>query len=248
MTPCELKLLLCDVFDGEHNVSMHTHSGAELILVESGTCALDIGGVRYRGEAGSMFFIPPETEHNQLNYGVVRDRYCAFVISDTEWNQRSGVIEIGRDYLIGEWLEHLRGLHIGSDHSSEPGLLCALIARIRHIEHHHRELLTMEPAGRAIHFMEGSFADLNLNLGRIAAHTGISVSYLKLLFKRQFDCGPIAYLTELRLAKAEQLLNNPYLRIGEIAILCGFRDPDYFSRLFRRHRNQTPHEFRSHQR
>lgn len=77
----------------------------------------------------------------------------------------------------------------------------------------------------------------------------IKISHMSLSsFMRVFaDCigvAPMNYLNEIRLYKACSMLQDTGLSITEIAMKTGFNDSNYFSRLFRKHLNITPREFR----
>jgi two-component system response regulator YesN len=52
------------------------------------------------------------------------------------------------------------------------------------------------------------------------------------------------YLTEVRIAKARELLRNTALKSFEIADQIGYSDPHYFSYVFRKHTGVSPTEFR----
>ena len=55
----------------------------------------------------------------------------------------------------------------------------------------------------------------------------------------------MAYLTELRIQKACELLDNSDLRIAEIASRVGYDDKLYFSRIFRQHTGLPPTAYRT---
>lgn len=55
---------------------------------------------------------------------------------------------------------------------------------------------------------------------------------------------PQAYLTDIRIEKAKELLTLPSLRISEVAELIGYSDPLYFSRIFKKKTGQSPREFK----
>lgn len=67
--------------------------------------------------------------------------------------------------------------------------------------------------------------------------------YLRKLFKKEMSVTPLEYLTNLRMKKAEGLLSvmwaNEY-SISEVAGMCGFEDPLYFSRVFKKHFGCSP--------
>lgn len=96
-------------------------------------------------------------------------------------------------------------------------------------------------AMRIIHELH---TDPNLDLVRIAERVDVSVGHLMKCFKMEGTGTPIRRLNEFRLARARTLLLRTDSPIREIALATGFRDPLYFSRLFRRSTGQSPTEFR----
>jgi AraC-like DNA-binding protein len=84
----------------------------------------------------------------------------------------------------------------------------------------------------------------SLTIDSIAEHFDIHRSTLCSLFKRNTDLSAKDYITEKRLKKAEQLLTSTQDKISDIAIMCGFNDPNYFSRMFRKARGMTPRDYR----
>lgn len=78
----------------------------------------------------------------------------------------------------------------------------------------------------------------------VAAHVGVSRSYLHRAFHAVFGCAPGAYLTDYRLDRAIQLLRHSTLSVSAVAASAGFSDPFYFSRLFRRRMGMSPSDYR----
>lgn len=69
-----------------------------------------------------------------------------------------------------------------------------------------------------------------------------SADYIRKLFKRETGVTPHRYLSDLRLTEAEGWLNcmGKEANITEIARRCGFREPLYFSRMFKKKYGQSP--------
>ena len=67
-------------------------------------------------------------------------------------------------------------------------------------------------------------------------------------FKRRFEqatgMSPLAYVHTLRLEEAKQMLEATEDSIESIAHVDGYEDPAFFARLFRRHDDLTPGQYR----
>ena len=52
------------------------------------------------------------------------------------------------------------------------------------------------------------------------------------------------YLTEIRMNRARELLAGTELSMKEICGEVGYSDPNYFSRIFKKHTGLTPTEYK----
>jgi AraC-like DNA-binding protein len=84
----------------------------------------------------------------------------------------------------------------------------------------------------------------HLSVDEIAQVAGCSPSHLNRCFRRYFDQSTTAYLIEQRLARAADLLLGTQRSIDDICYACGFSQRAYFSRLFKRHLQQSPAAYR----
>lgn len=73
----------------------------------------------------------------------------------------------------------------------------------------------------------------------------LSPSRLRQLFKKETGKSPMGYLTEMRLAKAAQLIKGTFLSIKEVGALTGTGDASHFVRAFKRQYGHTPTTFRT---
>ena len=83
-----------------------------------------------------------------------------------------------------------------------------------------------------------------LSLNEIASHIGVSKSTALNLFRRFLHTTPVDYLIGYRLQAASRLLKNTNKKVKIIAYESGFRNVDYFCRLFKRRYHLTPSEYR----
>ncbi len=97
----------------------------------------------------------------------------------------------------------------------------------------------------ALQYMEENFADDSMTLNRVAGVANVSANHFSALFSQEMEQTFIEYLTQLRMNKAKELLRCTDKRSGEIAIEVGYKDPHYFSFLFKKTQGCTPSEYRN---
>jgi len=81
----------------------------------------------------------------------------------------------------------------------------------------------------------------------VAEAIGVNRSVLSRRFRAETGIAPTQYLIRWRLQRASVLLQESSVSVRAIAEQCGYRDPAYFARAFRRLTGQTPMECRSNQ-
>ncbi|MGG6314509.1 response regulator transcription factor [Paenibacillus macerans] len=84
----------------------------------------------------------------------------------------------------------------------------------------------------------------DLNLSEIAEQYHYNVSYLSDLFKTKTGQSFLQYLTDVRMNKAVQLLEETPLALNDIAELTGFSNASYFSTKFKKVFGMSPSEYR----
>ena len=86
--------------------------------------------------------------------------------------------------------------------------------------------------GRVISITQKSFTNPSLSLPSIAAEIGYDPKYLSSLFKKKKGITYTQYLRELRIKHAVFLMEQGVVSVKNVAILSGFGDALYFSKVF----------------
>ncbi|MCA1059745.1 response regulator [Rossellomorea aquimaris] len=84
----------------------------------------------------------------------------------------------------------------------------------------------------------------DINLQDIADRFYLSREYISRKFKQDYGATITDYITNIRMEKAKKLLENPYLKIYEVAYGVGYGNEKYFSKVFKKHAGVTPNEYR----
>jgi two-component system response regulator YesN len=97
------------------------------------------------------------------------------------------------------------------------------------------------PLQKAADYIRNHFAE-PIYLGSVAQVCGVSASYLSRLFSEHMDCPFTDYLNRCRVERAVELLKGKKFSVKEAANMTGYRDPNYFSKIFRKYKGISPSE------
>jgi len=98
--------------------------------------------------------------------------------------------------------------------------------------------------GRAVDLMLANIRD-PLDIDTICTRVDAPKWTLNRLFRKHLKQTPAAYYRYLRLSQAKNMLLNSTYQISEIGSLCGFENPESFSRAYMRLFGRTPTQTRS---
>lgn len=88
------------------------------------------------------------------------------------------------------------------------------------------------------------FTDPALAIRDLAALCGITEAYFRRLYKEIHGETPLATVTRLRIGRAKEALASGQFSAAQVARICGYAEPCYFSREFRRYTGLSPGEYR----
>lgn len=107
------------------------------------------------------------------------------------------------------------------------------------------ELHTEDRVKRAQAYMEVHFADPDLTVDAVAAHVGYSESYFCTVFKQTTGTTVKDHVTKLRIERAKAYLwEKTPPTLADLALKVGYRDPNYFSTVFKRLAGTSPGAYR----
>ena len=93
-------------------------------------------------------------------------------------------------------------------------------------------------------YIEKNYADEDLSLNLLASHVNFSPNHLSMIFSQQTGQTFIKYLTDYRMNKAKELLRCTGKKSSVVSMEVGYKDPHYFSYLFKKTQGMTPTQFR----
>lgn len=97
---------------------------------------------------------------------------------------------------------------------------------------------------QAVAYIDGHFTEESLSLNQVAREVNISANYLSAVFSQEIGATFTEYVTGKRMERARELLRTTDKRSGEVAAAVGYKDPHYFSFLFKKTQGCTPRDYR----
>ena len=116
----------------------------------------------------------------------------------------------------------------------------ALMLRDRESENQGKRVLK-----KGLEYIEENFSEDSLSLNSVAGAIGVSGNYFSSVFSQEMQMTFIEYVTMKRMEKAKKLLRQTDKHSGEIAAEVGYKDPHYFSFVFKKTVGCTPREYRN---
>jgi two-component system response regulator YesN len=96
---------------------------------------------------------------------------------------------------------------------------------------------------KALAYMEREYAR-DISLDEIAAVVHLSPYYFSHVFKEETGVTFVERLTSIRMLHARRLLTTTDWPVTAVAKATGYRDLNYFCRVFKRYVGQTPRRYR----
>lgn len=146
--------------------------------------------------------------------------------------------EINSAYSIDQILESInkiQGVEEGRKYLSE-------ISSEIQTENNRNALKKNPTIIHAMEFIRNNYKE-NVTLGSLADYLNMNPSYLSRLLKKETGSNFVDILTQVRLEKAKQLLNEG-IRVAEVGEKVGYAEYAYFYQVFKRFEGISPSEYK----
>lgn len=95
-----------------------------------------------------------------------------------------------------------------------------------------------------VHYINDHCFEYDFQIQTMADHFGISPQYMRKLFRNSMNIGLSDYISQLKLERCMQLLQETDMSMNEIVVEIGNTDVSGFIRFFKKNTNMTPGEYR----
>lgn len=220
-----------------------------MYLVTEGNGVLHLPHRSFRIKQGDLFFTFPATPFRIESTDHLTYLYISFIgirgsmILDNLQLHKDCILE---DYafLIPFWMNALK---TASQNNVSLLAESVLLYTFAHIARDRAKEEKLTAASETVlivkKYIDDHFSDPSLSLGTICDHLSYNSKYISNAFKKQMGVGLNEYMRTTRIRQACALMERGFTCIGEIALFCGYSDPLYFSKSFKRTVGTTPREY-----
>lgn len=223
----------------------HSHKDWELVYCTGGDGEFEFPEQTIRYTAGDVVVIPPNTQHmNNSDKGF----------TNIHVNISDATIGVSTPFLISDDSErHILtafsdAFFFFNNREDNKELIVDAFGNL--IVNYVIAFRNAKPLRGVIGAIKSdilqNFTNCDYQLDEFLRTIPFSYDYLRKLFKSEMGMTPHAYLTGLRMQMAEKLLcaaKNTEQNVSQIAYVCGYAEPLYFSRVFKKHFGCSPKNY-----
>lgn len=235
------------VYVGKHaltwTVSRHCHRGWELIYCTSGNGELTFSGGTLTYGTNDVAIIPPMVPHSNVSAEGFTNIHINLTDAALSCSEPTIVRADSNGFLLGAFSA---AFYYYSQADDGPALLPIYGQLVVSLLSKHQ---TRRRNNDAVQLVEDDilrhYPDSSYDLNAFLDSQPFNTEYLKKLFKKETGMTPLQYLTKKRLENAASTLASMYgkANVSETAMMCGFSDPLYFSRLFKKQYGVSPRNY-----
>lgn len=238
------------LFVGEHpktyDVRWHSHDNWELVYCTSGQGFFRLkSGEIVNYQSGEVVVIPPMEIHANCSSDGFTNIHIT--LADPAFSDRTVFrVTDDKDHSLLSAFTQARNYYLSDINRRELVLAALGDLIVSYVVVFRSNTVYSKPVEQIRNSIRGHYADPRFALDQVIRELPFHYDYLRKLFKKEVGSSPLEYLTSLRMQAAEKILTamwtNEY-SISEVAQMCGYEDPLYFSRVFKKTFGSSPTAF-----
>ncbi|MBO5452746.1 MAG: helix-turn-helix transcriptional regulator [Clostridia bacterium] len=218
-----------------------------LFLVISGEGTLKINNKEFALCKGSLFFSFPQHFHEIEASEDFMYIYISFmgesiqgIFSELEISAENPVY-YNFEYLIDFWMNSIRRITRANSNLLTEGVLLYTLSFLSSREDH-IEIKSESESNfdLIVYYIDSHYTDPDISLKKISDIFSYTPKYLSKLFSKNMNMTFSGYINNLRVQHACSLIEDSVTSVSEISSACGFSDPLYFSKVFKKTTGFSP--------
>ena len=233
---------------GSTYIEPHTHDVSEIILVTEGEGVRTVDNAQLSFHPGSIIIIPPNVPHQSHSDGEYME---IFIQADQpiplagNSNRDVIVLEDDEENAVSTLMKMMLYRYIKGE-KNDPTLSLMFDLVIQLLSEKCAALQRDPVVEDVCRLLALHYNDPQLSLAELLESTGYNKDHIRRRFIAACGVTPSEYLTSLRIEHAKRLLkrkNELQFSVADIGEMCGYYDPHYFSRVFKKQVGVTPEMF-----
>lgn len=255
--PSSIKTATYRINRGQYALNLHWHDRMELIYLQKGELEVGYENNTHILHSNEIYIIPPRTPHSGIcksetaQWDVlmfdIRSFYnnvplsCDTLIPIFEGNTKFKMTSDNKETI--DCYKKIISLANKNSFESIVQIYRLIDLLLKH------SVLEIGDGIKSNHIIDEVLTyikdnlESDLNTKALSEKFGYSEEHFCRLFKESTKVTPTNYIKINRLNKAVNLLSTTDYSIGEISALCGFNEPNYFTRCFKAHFGKSPTEY-----
>ncbi|MBR6737324.1 MAG: helix-turn-helix transcriptional regulator [Clostridia bacterium] len=219
--------------------------------VSSGQATLSVNGKNYFIEAGDVFFIIPGalfylTPSSDFSYYYVSflGRRAQKLLDEEQVTTlnpvRKSLTEVGDAFKLA----------MVSSSQASLNLICESVILFTFGALNKRQDVSLRIKENKLIseirlYIDKNFYREELSLISVSKEFSYNPKYLSMLFNKVVGTGFSQYVTRVRINYALTLIEQGFTSVKDLSYMCGFKDPLYFSKVFKQKTGKSPSEYKS---
>ena len=214
-------------------------------LAFKGEATYKADGVSHHITPGTLFFAFPYQSHELIADKDFTYLYISFGGDDAErllknFNiRRENAVFEGFEHLIDFWMSAIRRISPENAGTLTESVLLYTLSFIND-DSAGKNRSNVPRFESILDYINRNFTDPELSISKVADIFFYNEKYLSSLFIKNTGVKFTDYLTKLRIDYAVNYISEHTVSVGDLAAACGFTDPLYFSKVFKKSTGYTP--------
>lgn len=218
-------------------------------LVLDGEGTLRLGNNSHKIEKGLAFFIPSNSYFSIERNGELKYVYISFYGRRAdELAERFELSEQHCTFDLTDSYEEISSfvlscLRKATAQNTDLFGECVLLYILTHLDT--KKTANDDLLSKMINLTGNQFTSPAFSLSTLASELGYNVKYLSFYFKKNKGIRFSDYLRDIRIKHATFLIEQGIISVKNVALLSGFDDILYFSKVFKKVMGKSPKEYMS---
>lgn len=151
-------------------------------------------------------------------------------------------VKLGRniDDIFGKGFHPYSVINNENTYSSKREFICDCYKKAIHYQLEHQDTKSSQIAKQARSYIEMNYGNPELSIEDLSRELLVNQTYLRRMFKDEFQMTISDYITKYRMEKAKELIKKGNIKLSYISYEVGYNDSSYFSKCFKKYFGYLP--------